>query len=258
MTEVEVARDAVPATLAAALGLRPAVELQPAAPAAPLRPSRSIMPVTPDIAALLPYGGLATATAITASRTGATSLLWRLLAGPTAAGSWCAVVGLPGVYPLAARAAGVDLGRLALVEADGDWIVDAAGALASGVPVLVVPSAAFAPRQVHRLTAKSRRSGTAVVWWETRPVVGVDARLDVAGAHWKGLRPNPGRRYGPGRLDSCELDVDARWRTGGVRRARIRPYDDPRPDNVVDLRDRPLPAPSLPLRAAPTDRSERR
>jgi hypothetical protein len=241
----------VAAALAAELGLRTAAELHPAAgartadaprpaeagPAAEARaaalvgaarsevlpPPKAILPVTPDISALLPYGGLATVTAITASARGATSLLWRLLAGPSRAGAWCALVGMPRVYPLAATAAGVDLGRVALVD-PGPRIAEAAGALAEGVAAIVVPSEALSPAQARRLAARARGSGTSIVWWETRPVAGADARLQVARAHWKGLRENAGRRWGAGRLDACELEVAARWRSGGVRRASIWPY----------------------------------
>lgn len=229
------------AALAAELGLRLAGDLKPAVRPSPpaLEPSRHILPVTSDISPLLPYGGLSTMTTITASRLGATSLLWRLLAGPTRAGAWCALAGLPRAYPPAATAAGVDLDRLALVDAAGPRIVDAAGALAGGVAVLVVPTGVFAPKQVRRLAARARRHGTSIVWWETRPVVGSDARLHVAQAHWHGLRSNEGRRCGAGRLDSCELDVSARWRTGGVHRARIWPYGGQLPDNVVEMRGRP-------------------
>ncbi|WP_157930547.1 hypothetical protein [Glycomyces xiaoerkulensis] len=227
----------VPAELAAEYGLRFAGELKAAAePSAPApASSRHTLPVTPDLSGLLPYGGLSTVTALPAARTGATSLLWRLLAGPSQAGAWCAVVGLPGLYPLAARSAGVDLDRLALVEADRGQVPDAAGALAAGVPVLVVPSAGFTPKQMRRLAAKSHRSGTAIVWWETRAVDAADARLEVAAVHWQGLRAGSGRRYGTGRLTGCELEVAARWRAGGKHRARIRPYGGVPPGNVVDL-----------------------
>ncbi|THV42038.1 hypothetical protein [Glycomyces buryatensis] len=237
----------VAAALAAELGLRSAAELRPATaepdgftrPAA-IGPARNILPVTPDIAALLPLGGLHSVTAITASSRGATSLLWRLLAGPTRAGAWCAVVGLPGRYPLAAAAAGVDLGRIALVDASGPCIADAAGALAEGVAAMVVPSDGLTPAQARRLTARARRSGTVIVWWETRPVAGPDARLDVARARWRGLRENAGRRWGAGRLNACELEVAARWRSGGGRRARIWPYGGEPGRNVVDLREHRL------------------
>ncbi|MEV3936451.1 hypothetical protein AB0K52_10800 [Glycomyces sp. NPDC049804] len=266
----------VAAALAAELGLRTAAELRPAAEAkagrearlaggplsaeprrapepeaAPLpgaapgsiQPAKAILPVTPDISALLPHGGLATVTAIMASRRGATSLLWRLLAGPTRAGAWCALVGMPRVYPLAATAAGVDLGRVALVD-PGPLVVEAAGTLAEGVAAVVVPSEGLTPTQVRRLAARARKSGTAIIWWETRPVVGADARLEVARARWKGLRPNAGRRWGAGRLDACELEVAAHWRSGGVHEARIWPYGgeaeaaEAVPENVIDLRQR--------------------
>lgn len=246
------------AALAAELGLRSAADLRAAEPRpavaprpdpaarpftrpAPLAPAKAILPVTPDISVLLPHGGLATVTAITASRRGATSLLWRLLAGPTSAGAWCALVGMPRVYPLAATAAGVDLRRVALVD-PGTLVAEAAGTLADGIAALVLPSEGLAPAQIRRLTARARRSGTAIVWWETRIVAGADARLDVSRAHWKGLRPNEGRRWGPGRLDACELEVASRWRGGGTHRARVWPYGGRTGhgdgDNVVDLRSR--------------------
>jgi hypothetical protein len=258
----------VAAALAAELGLRTAAELRPAAaagtaappaartrpatdatppaiaatrpdaPPAAIRPPRTILPATPDIAALLPHGGLATVTAITASRRGATSLLWRLLAGPTRAGAWCALVGMPGRYPLAATAAGADLDRLAFIDAAGPRIADAAGALAEGVAAMVIPSDGLTPAQARRLTARARKGGTAIVWWETRPVAGPDARLDVSRVQWRGLRGNTERRWGSGRLDACELDVAARWRSGGVRRARIWPYGGEPEANIVDLRSR--------------------
>ena len=203
-----------------------------------IRPPRAILPVTPDISALLPYGGLATVTAITASRRGATSLLWRLLAGPTRAGAWCALVGMPGRYPLAATAAGADLERLAFVDVAGPLIADAAGALAEGVAAMVVPSDALTPAQARRLTARARKGGTAIVWWETRPVAGPDARLEVARVRWKGLRANAGRLWGAGRLDACELDVAAHWRSGGGHRAQVWPYGGQAEAEVVDLRTR--------------------
>lgn len=200
-------------------------------------PPKTILPVTPDISALLPHGGLATVTAITATRRGATSLLWRLLAGPTAAGAWCALVGLPRVYPLAATAAGVDLGRVALVDPAGR-VAEAAGTLAEGVAVIVVPSEGLSPAQARRLTARARGTGTSIVWWETRPVAGADTRLQVSRARWNGLRENAGRRWGSGRINACELDVASRWRSGGVRRASIWPYGGMPPEHVLDLRDR--------------------
>jgi hypothetical protein len=233
---------AVPAALVAQLGLRRARDLTPApdtgTPGAGM-PARHILPVTSDISRLLPHGGLAASTAIAAGATGAVGLLWRLLARPTSDGSWCAIVGLDRLYPPAAAAAGADLDRIAFVRAARPRIADAANALAEGLAVLVVPSGALTPAQTRRLTGKARRAGAVLVWWETRPVTGVDARLGVTGAHWEGLRPNTDRRYGAGALRSCELDVQAAWRTGRGARHRIRPYGgEPEPSNVVPLRPR--------------------
>ncbi|MEU6857560.1 hypothetical protein AB0B28_01600 [Glycomyces sp. NPDC046736] len=220
----------VAAALAAELGLRSAAELRPVPRdgarlnADPVGLPKAILPVTPDISGLLPYGGLATVTAISATRQGATSLLWRLLAGPTAAGAWCALIGVRHRYSLTATAAGADLDRIAFVDAAGPLIADAAGALAGGVAVIVVPSDGLTPPQARRLTARARNGGTAIVWLETRPVAGPDARLDVTSARWRGLRTNTGRVWGAGELDACELDVTARWRSGGRRRAQVWPY----------------------------------
>jgi hypothetical protein len=147
---------------------------------------------------------------------------------------------MPGRYPLAATAAGADLERVAFVDAAGPLIADAAGALAEGVAAMVIPSDGLTPAQARRLTARARKGGTAIVWWETRPVAGPDARLEVARVRWKGLRANAGRLWGAGRLDACELDVAARWRSGGGHRARIWPYGGPEAAEatVVDLRTR--------------------
>ncbi|MCD0445914.1 hypothetical protein LO763_20085 [Glycomyces sp. A-F 0318] len=233
---------AVPAALVAQLGLKRARDLAPA----PARgdagagiPARHSLPVTTDISRLLPSGALAAQAAISAGAVGALGLLWRLLAGPTTAGAWCAVVGLRRLYPLAAAAAGADLDRIALVDAAGPRIADAANALADGLAALVVPSAAFTPAQTRRLASKARRAGTALIWWETRPVVGVDARLSVTRVRWEGLRPNEDRRYGHGALRSCELDVAAAWRTGRGARESVWPYGGrPEASNVVELRRR--------------------
>lgn len=172
-----------------------------------------VYPVTADVAVLLPQAGLSGQIAISAERHGATSMLWRLLAGPSSTGLWCAVVGLERLYPLAATAAGVDLTRVAFVDAGPEEIGTALGALSEGVPVIVVPTRGLTPVQRRRAAARARRSGSAVIWWEgPSPVPGVDARLVPTRCEWRGLRANDGRRWGAGRLDSCRITVAATWR----------------------------------------------
>lgn len=188
-----------------------------------------VLPVTEDLRGLLPEAGLAGQVAIPSAR-GATSLLWRLLAGPSAAGMWCAIVGVRRLYPLAATAAGVALDHVALVDVVGpEDRLAALGVLCEGVPVVVVSAAGLTARQVQRAAARARRSGTTLVWCETSaaPVPGVDARLVPEVCQWRGLRPNVGRRWGAGRLDSCWMSVAATWRGDArLHRGEVWPYGD--------------------------------
>src|SRR5687768_13037970 len=90
------------------------------------------LPVGAALRPLLPGGCLRRGSTVAISFSGAggaTSVLFALLAEASAAGSWCAVVGLPRLGLVAAAEAGVALPRLALVPHPGpDW-VDAVGAL---------------------------------------------------------------------------------------------------------------------------------
>jgi hypothetical protein len=159
------------------------------------------LPVTPDVEPLLPDAVLAGQIAIPTARRGATSLLWRLLAGPSSAGRLCAVVGGDQLYPLAATAAGADLDRIVFVSVTGpDQTLSALGALCEGVPVVVASTRGLTARQTQRAAARARRSGSAIIWREHTPVAGVDARLDPVACEWIGLRPNEGRRWGSGRV----------------------------------------------------------
>jgi hypothetical protein len=222
-----------PADLADRLGLSLASEL--VADQAPLTRETAVRApayaVTDDIAALLPQGKLSGQVAVPAQRLGATALLWRLLAGPSSAHLWCAVVGTDDLYPLAATAAGADLDRIAFVNPGAEQLSSAIGALLEGVPVIVASTRGLTPRQLQRTAARARRSGSTVIWREgATPVAGVDARLVPTRCEWIGLRPNTGRRWGAGRLHSCRIQVAATWRgRAGAVRAELWPYGT-RPD----------------------------
>lgn len=219
---------AAPEELAEQLGLKLASEL---IPDRPVRTSGVVVAspaysVTEDVAPLLPQAALSGQVAIPQAR-GATSLLWRLLAGPSTAGRYCAIVGPGQLYPLAATAAGVALEKVVFVDVVGpEQTLAALGALCEGVPVVVASTAGLTPRQVQRAASRARRSGTVLVWREAAvPVAGVDARLEVAACWWTGLRPNLGRRWGSGRLSACGITVAATWRgRDRVRRAELWPY----------------------------------
>lgn len=218
---------ATPIELADRLGLSLAAELRPRTvpvlSGATALASR--LPVTGDLVGLLPQAGLAGQIAIPLARRGTVSLLWRLLAGPSTAGRWCAIVGNAGLYPLTATAAGADLRRLAFVHAqNAEATLAALGALCEGVPVIVVATGQLTARQMQRAAARARRSGSVIIWLEDAAVPGVDARLEPLDCRWIGLRPNTGRRWGAGRLTSCRLVVGGTWRGGGRVRRVVWPY----------------------------------
>ncbi|MFC4336213.1 hypothetical protein [Salininema proteolyticum] len=232
----------VPPPLRAAAAGRPPLDAPPApatpkpkdagfAHLAPVRPQswtavRPTLPVTPDIAALLPDRALTGFLSLDASRPGTTSLLWRLLAGPTAGGVWCALLSLPRLHPNAAAAAGVDLARVARVEADPALLADAAGTLAEGVGVLVLPARALAPAALRRLAGRARRRGCTVVLWGDRPRAGTEVSWSVREAEWFGLPEdgNRGRRFGPGLIRGCSLTVAARIKGGRTVERTLWPY----------------------------------
>lgn len=88
--------------------------------------TRPVLPVRPDLAALLPAGGLPLGSTVAVD--GSSRLLLIMLAATTAAGSWAAIVGLPDLGLLAAHDCDVVLERLAIVPNPGSrWaiVVDA-------------------------------------------------------------------------------------------------------------------------------------
>src|SRR5580704_2708009 len=70
------------------------------------------LPVPPALAGLLPTG---LRRGSTVSVAGSISLLLALLGASSAAGAWCALVGLPPISAEAACEYGIDLARLAIV-----------------------------------------------------------------------------------------------------------------------------------------------
>lgn len=80
-----------------------------------------LTPTHEALADLLPDGGLKQGAAY--SVTASSALVMALLAGPSQAGSWCGVVGMPEFGVEAAEALGIDLDRLVLVPHPGDqWL----------------------------------------------------------------------------------------------------------------------------------------
>lgn len=226
--------------LAQRYGVAVAGRLRPAEPiAAPapgmLDPDR-VLPVHPDLATLLPDGGLRRGSVVTAG--GSATLALALPAAASAAGAWCAVVGMPSFGVLAAAELGWDLDRLALVPNPGrDWstVLAVLAALVDTLDLVVlrVPGSPPGPRERDRLTARLRERGAVLVVTgpalggrtdgpgaspsddpRTNPWPGAELRLRRARARWHGLGD------GAGRLTGYELRVEVTGRGTAARPRR--------------------------------------
>ncbi|MDT0200921.1 hypothetical protein [Nocardioides sp. AE5] len=164
------------------------------------------------------------------------TLALALLAGPSAAGGWGAVVGAPDFGAEAATELGVDLSRTVLVPDPGpDW-VEATAALLGVVQLLVLrpPETTLRtgvdPHLASRLGARLRKHGAVLVVHVPRPPSarsgpgtttwqwpGCEARLGLQDATWSGIGP------GHGRLQQRRAVV-------AVRRAGATPTFHPWPD----------------------------
>ncbi len=198
------------------------------------------LPLVAGLASLFPEGGLRRGSTVSlgmgpsvanrstaasgpsaASRStvGVTSLALALLGGPSAGGTWCAVVGVADLGLVAAAQAGVDLGRLALVPSPGPRWATVVATLLEGFEVVVLRPP-LRPRQVEasNLEARSRESGAALIvlacpGWPGRP----DLRLEVVGGSWRGL--GDGFGYLAGR--EIEVVATGRGSASKLRRGRI-------------------------------------
>jgi hypothetical protein len=185
-----------------------------AARAAPISLARErMLPVLPALEELLP-GGLRRGATIAVA--GSTLLAVALLAGASAAGSWCAAVGLPSLGLAATAEVGVELSRLALVAAPrAEWAAVTAVLFDAMDIVLVRPPGRLRPGDARRLTARARERGTALVvagpWAE-----GADVRLSVASSRWEGLE------QGHGRLRRRLMEVEVGGRGAAARPRRVR------------------------------------
>ncbi|WP_025274476.1 hypothetical protein [Haloglycomyces albus] len=218
-------------TLAERLGLRRASELLGTAPptVTPARRTHDRLPLTPDVSALLPPSGVNGFLAVNPRQPGATSLLWRLLAGPTTAEIWCGLLDMPELHPNAAAAAGVNLDHLARITTSTDTpvssvVANAAGILVEGLGVLVLPSSVLTPTQSRRLAHRARRRGCLVVLWGSRQRAVTDVVWNIHTAQWFGLRPNDNRVSGSGLLRGCRLSVTASVRNGDRYSGDVWPY----------------------------------
>ncbi|MDI6944252.1 hypothetical protein QMO46_12205 [Microbacterium barkeri] len=212
------------------------------------------LPVHDALAPLFPEGGLRPGAVYTLDP--AASLLLALLAEPSRAGSWCAVVGMPELSAEAAEAAGVDLSRFALVPEPGDRWLAAVSAIAEVFPMVAVrPAGSPRDAEVARLTARLRdRGGVLLV---TGPWPQAEATLHLEDPVWSGLGE------GHGLLTARTVTVSSSGRRSPVpKRVRVQlpgpqgaPVAVPRPALVPAVV--PVPAAEERIDAAAAERAER-
>ena len=142
------------------------------------------------------------------------SLAIALMAGPSADGVWCGVVGSTELGLEAAAAAGVELSRTILVPDPGDAWLEVTAALVDvlGVVVLRAPSS-VSDSEVARLSARLRQRGTILIAWGDWPRC--EARLTMRDMQWGGL----GR--GHGHLQARQVTVDVRRGTAPAHSGRL-------------------------------------
>jgi hypothetical protein len=177
--------------------------------ARPLAASQTrLLPVVPPLAGLFPDGGLRRGTTIVVGgratgggaglqHGGSVSVALALVAAASAAGSWCAVVGLDGLGAVAAHDIGVDLDRLAVVPRPQAAWAEVTAAVIDGVDLVVLfPPFPPRPAMARRLVARARdRRSVLVVSGRAGWPVPPDVHLEVTDTQWEGAGNGDGYLY---------------------------------------------------------------
>jgi hypothetical protein len=172
-----------------------------------------LLPTHPALADLLPGGGLKQG--VMYSVEGSATLLLALLAGPSAAGFWCGVVGVPEFGIEAAASFGIALDRLVLVPIPGDQWLAVTAAIADVLTVVVIkPPRQASEGNLARLAARLRQRGSTLL------VVGShsawpqsEAMLSLSQSSWSGIE------NGAGHLIARQVTVTVSTRSGGRPRS---------------------------------------
>ncbi|WAB81292.1 hypothetical protein OVN18_12245 [Microcella daejeonensis] len=165
-----------------------------------------LKPTHEALADLLPDGGLKEGAAYSVS--GSSALIMALLAGPSAAGSWCGVVGMPEFGVEAAEAMGIDLDRLVLVPHPGDQWLTVTASIADALGVIVVkPGRAASDGAVAKLASRLRERGSTLLVLGAWPQT--EAMISLTESRWSGLGE------GSGYLTSREVTLTVTSRRSG-------------------------------------------
>lgn len=118
-------------------------------------------------------------------------LAMSLMAGPSAAGGWSAVVGVGEFGMEAAAAVGVAVERLVVVPDPGEQWLSVTASLVDVMTVVVVrPPRLVTPHQAARLSSRLRQREAVLIALGDWPRA--EARLSVQSASWSGI----GRGFG--------------------------------------------------------------
>jgi hypothetical protein len=171
----------------------------------------------------------------------ASSVVFALLAAASKAGSWCGVVGMPQLSPIAAGEMGVVLDRLAFVPQPGTEWATVVAALIDGFDIVVAAAAGpVAPAVISRLAARARQRGC--VFMPCLRWGGADLTVEAVDSAWEGLGAGHGRlrgrvltlrAYGRG---AAAIPREVRLRIGEQIGEQIGEPSQSVSDNVVPLR----------------------
>ncbi|HEY3510343.1 hypothetical protein [Kribbella sp. NPDC051137] len=169
------------------------------------------LPTHPAVRELLAGAGLRGGSAY--SVRGSAALVMALMAGPSADGAWCGVVGVPSFGAEAARGLGVDLERLVLVPDPGREWLSVVAALVDALTVVVVrPPGEVTSGEASRLAARLRTRGAMLIAYGSWP--GSEARFEIETSTWTGLGE------GEGLLTARRATVAVTGRRAAVRARR--------------------------------------
>ena len=169
-----------------------------------------LMPTHEALADLLPDGGLREGATYALSPSSA--LVMALLVGPSQAGSWCGVVGMPEFGVEAAESVGIDLDRLVLVPHPGDAWLTVTASIADALGIVVVrPGRAASDGAIAKLAGRLRERGSTLLVLGAWPQA--EALISLTERHWAGLGD------GHGYLSEREVTVTVSSKRGGRPRS---------------------------------------
>lgn len=146
---------------------------------------RLTLPVLPELAGVvqLRAGGVCQVDSV--------SLALDVMAGPSQAGTWCAVVGVPDLGVVAAAERGINLERTVLVPEPGELWLEATAALVDVLGLVVLrPPTRVSESLAAKLGARLRKREAALVALGEWPRA--EVRLRTESVRWSGLQLGEG------------------------------------------------------------------